>query len=454
MYSRCISSFSRLYTSSRSVRTFSTSLSPNMRVLVSGAGIAGPTLAWFLARGGHSITIVEKMPSMRATGQNIDISGCAITVVKKMGLLDEVRRWNTTEKGTQLIDTKGRPFAPFPLREYGHGLSATNEYEILRGDLAAIFYEATKDHPNIEYLFNTTVQTVLSNDSKSVKVRYSNNEEHTFDLLVAADGQWSPVRKQVFPASAITVRELGMYVAHWTVPRIASDDDWWNVFFGLGRRIVTIRPDPHGTIRAMVTHMPRSEAEEKRWHDGTRQSRQVQQDLVRSEFEDVGWQIPRFLDAMANAEDFYYWPMQQIKMDGWSANRVICLGDAAYAPSPLTGSGTPLAIIGAYCMAGELSKLRPDEHPARALEAYEAVYRPWVDKVQNVIPWVLPGVAHPKNTVQRWMIWGVLGSMSWLFRQEWLAKRLAFGDAEENDNGFTLPSYPELDGMVEREKAG
>lgn len=105
-------------------RNHTTASSSNMRVLISGAGIAGPTLAWWLARSGHSVTVLEKMPSMRATGQNIDINGSAITVVKKMGLLGEVRRWNTTEKGTQFIDPQGRPFAPFPLRE--GGLSATS----------------------------------------------------------------------------------------------------------------------------------------------------------------------------------------------------------------------------------------------------------------------------------------------------------------------------------------
>jgi 2-polyprenyl-6-methoxyphenol hydroxylase-like FAD-dependent oxidoreductase len=369
-----------------------------------------------------------------------------------MGLLDEVRRWNTTEKGTQMIDSTGRPFAPFPLRE--HGLSATNEFEILRGDLAAIFYEATKDHPRIEYLFGTTVKTVLSNDEKAVTVEYSNGEEHTFDLLVAADGQWSPLRKQVFPASSITVRELGMYVAHWTIPRVPSDNDWWNVYAGLGRRIVTIRPDPHGTIRTMVTHMPRTDAEKKVWHEATRSDRKAQERLVRQEFADVGWQMPRFLDAMEKAEDFYYWPMQQIKMEKWSSNRIICLGDAAYAPSPLTGSGTPLAIIGAYCLAGELSKLRPDEHPGRALEAYEAVYHPWVASRQDGIPWVLPGVAHPSTAFQRWIISMVLSAFSKVLNSPWVAKKLAFGDPEENNDGFVLPPYPELDKMLEAEKDG
>jgi 2-polyprenyl-6-methoxyphenol hydroxylase-like FAD-dependent oxidoreductase len=421
-----------------------------MRILISGAGIAGPTLAWWLARNGHTITILEKMSSMRATGQNIDISGCAITVVKKMGLLDEVRRHNTTETGTQLIDSKGRPFAPFPLRE--HGLSATNEFEILRGDLAGIFYEATKDHPNVEYVFGTTVKTVLQNDDKAVKVEYSNGEQHSFDFAVAADGQWSPMRKQCFPADSIRVRELGMYVAHWTVPRTSSDNDWWNVYAGLGRRIVTIRPDPHGTIRAMTTHMPDA-AQKPLWDEATRSDRKTQQELIRRTFADVGWQMPRFLEAMEDAPDWYYWPMQQIKMEKWSTSRIICLGDAAYAPSPMTGSGTPLAIIGAYVLAGELTKLQPGDHPSKAFDAYEAVYHPFVDSVQDGIPWGIPGLAHPRTAWHRWLLSMFASSLSKLLAIEWVQKKIAYANPEENNDGFTLPPYPDLVGSVLNEKA-
>ena len=159
-----------------------------MRVLISGAGIAGPTLAWFLAKAGASITIVEKSHSLLPYGQNIVIQGSARTLIKKMGLMDQIRRFHTTEKGTQFIDAKGRPFAPFPVNE-GSSASLTSEFEILRGDLAAVLYEATKDHPNVNYLFGTTIKEVVSNDDDTVKVELSNGEVPEFDLLVAADGQ-------------------------------------------------------------------------------------------------------------------------------------------------------------------------------------------------------------------------------------------------------------------------
>ena len=171
-----------------------------MRVLISGAGIAGPALARGLAKAGLRVTIAEKHHAILPYGQSVDIQGSAVTAVKKMGLLDEIKQFNTTERGTQFIDPKGRPFAPFPVNK-GSTASFTSEFEILRGDLAAIFYKATKDHPNVSYLLGTTIKEVISNDDQTVKIELSNGQVQDFDLLVAADGQWSKVRKQCFPRS-------------------------------------------------------------------------------------------------------------------------------------------------------------------------------------------------------------------------------------------------------------
>jgi len=122
--------------------------------------------------------------------------------------MDQIRRFNMMEKDTQFIDLKGRLFTPFPVME-GSSASFTSEFEILRGDLAAVFYEATKDHPNLNYMFGTTIQKVVSNDNDTVKVELSNGEVQDFDLLVAADGQWSKVRKEYFPTQSINVVDMG-----------------------------------------------------------------------------------------------------------------------------------------------------------------------------------------------------------------------------------------------------
>lgn len=409
-----------------------------MRVLISGAGIAGPTLAWFLAKAGARTTIVEKSRILLPHGQNIDIRGSAITAIKKMGLLDQIRRFNTTEKGTQFINPKGRPFAPLP--QEGSSASFTSEFEILRGDLAKVLYEATKDQPNVNYLFGTTVKKVVSNDENAVKVELSDGEVQEFDLLVAADGQWSNVRKQCFPPESVNVVDKGMYVVYWTVPRLPSDNDWWNIYHALESRVIHLRPDPHGTIRAMFTRMPCNDAQEKAWLEASKSDRRTQEELLKREFADAGWQAQRLLGAMDQAPDFYFQVIQQIKMSKWSDCRVVCLGDAVFCPTLLTGMGTSLAMTGAYVLAGELSKLDGGEHPSKALEAYESIFRPFVEEVQK-IPFFFPAIAHPETAWKRWL----LQSCAWAFSKAvaipWLFNR----SGESNDDGFPLPQYPSLD---------
>ena len=408
-----------------------------MRVLISGAGIAGPALAHGLAKAGTRVTVVEKTRAILPHGQSVDIQGNAVEVVKKMGLLQQIKRLNTTEKGTRFIDAKGRPFAPFPVRE-GASASFTSELEILRGDLAAIFHEATKDLPNVNYLLGTTIKEVVSNDDESVKVRLSNGELREFDLLVAADGQWSKVRKQCFPPESVNVVDLGVYVAYWTVPRLPGDNDWWNVYHALGSKIITLRPDPHGTMRAMFNIMPCNEAQKRAWLAVSKNGRQVQEDLLRREFADVGWQAQRLLDAMGQAPDFYFQAVQQIKMTKWSKSRIVCLGDTAYAPTPLTGMGTSLAITGAYILAAELSKLEQGEHPSKALEAYESAFRPVVEHVQK-IPSFIPAIAHPETALGRWILQTSLSAVSKVVAIPWAAPK------RSNDDGFPLPQYPSFD---------
>ncbi|KAK7468490.1 hypothetical protein VKT23_002996 [Stygiomarasmius scandens] len=410
-----------------------------MRVLINGAGIAGPTLAWFLAKAGARITIIEKSHSLLSYGQNIDINGSAIAIIRKMGLLDQIRRFNTTEKGTQFIDPKGRPFAPFPVNN-GSSISFTSQFEILRGDLAAILHEATKDHPNIKYLFGTTIEEIISNTDDTVKVKSSNGEVQEFDLLVAADGQWSKVRKQCFPPEYVNVVDKGMYAVYWTIPRLPSDNDWWNVYQALGSRIITLRPDPHGTIRAMFTCMPCNDTQKKAWLEASKGDRQTKRELLSREFADAGWQTQRLLDTVDQAPDFYFQAIQQIKMSKWSNSRVVCLGDAAYAPTPLTGAGASLAIIGAYVLAGELSKLDASEHPSKAFEAYETTFRPFVEETQN-IPFFVPAIAHPETAWKRWLFHTFVWTVSKVVATPWVANR--FGGNNEED--FPLPQYPSFD---------
>lgn len=422
-----------------------------MRVLISGAGVAGPTLAHFLARAGSHVTVVERAPELLAVGQNLDLKGSAITAMKRMGLLDELQRYNTTEVGTRFVDGRGRAYASFPVSPGGGGPSPTAEFEVLRGDLAKLIYEKTRSQPKIEYRFGTTVDRVVSNDDDAVRVSIG-GREHAFDVVVAADGQWSRIRKQCFDPATIRVVDKDLFIAYFAIPRSETDDRWWNVHVSSRARIVTARPDAYGNTRPMFCMMPGDDAERQQWMSAARSGdRTRQKELVAKTFADAGWQSRRFLEGMRDATDFYLQAVQQIRMDRWSTGRVVCLGDAAYAPTPLTGAGATLAVSGAYVLAGELSRLQKGQHPRKALEAYEEVFRPFVKHTQD-IPRYIPRAAYPRNALHYLALRGTIttaGVAAGLWRW-WAARKKAGGDTaalgpgdatELQNDGFVLPDY-------------
>ncbi|TKY90416.1 hypothetical protein EX895_000414 [Sporisorium graminicola] len=404
-----------------------------MHVIVSGAGIAGPSLAWFLSRAGAQVTVVEKAPSMLLQGQNIDVHGTALNVINKMGLLSELRSRNTTEKGTCFVDAKGKVIASLPVA--GSAGSPTSEFEICRGDLAEILYNAAKTQPNVEFKFGTTIKKVLENSADKVRVELSSGAQEECDVLVAADGQWSRLRKEVFGEAAVTVVDKNCFCIYATVPREEDDDDFWTIYQALNSRAVGTRPDNHGTTRVNVTVMPLSPEKKKEWYAAARShDKQLQMDLLRKELGDLGWKTPRLLRQMDTAEDFYFQAIQQIRMKQWHSNRVICLGDTAFAPTPFTGMGTSLAINGAYLLAGHLSQLQPGTHPSTAFEAYESQFRPFVTEIQNV-PWFVPGIAHPQYAWSRWIFRRFIATVAYVAKIPWVVRK--FGVIGKTfDNGL------------------
>ncbi|QIW95881.1 hypothetical protein AMS68_001399 [Peltaster fructicola] len=420
-----------------------------MHVLISGAGVAGSALAWFLARLDIKVTILERSKSQLAQGQNVDISGSAVMVLKKMGLHEEVRKNNTTEKGTIFLDRAGKEIGKFPAGP--EEMSPTRELEILRGDLAVLFYDAVKDHPNVEILFETSIQELISNDDKSVKVKLSNDQTNEYDIAFAADGQWSTLRKLAFSSESIKIVDRNAYCGYWTIPKQAEDTEWWYIYWGLKSRVSSLRPDPHGTMRVCLTKMPLDKDEKETWERVVRGDKKTQIELVKHHFEGTGWQTQRFLDAIDSSPDFYLQALQQIKMKKWSTGRVVCLGDAAHAATPITGMGTTLAILGAYVLAGELAELQPGEQPQKAFDAYEAKFHKYTEKVQDV-PSFVPGIAHPAS---KWHLWALEAGVSAVSAILPLVSKVSkvFGGGsggEESDKGFPLPKYDTLDKKIAR----
>ncbi len=189
--------------------------------------------------------------------------------------------------------------------------------------------------------------------------------------------------------------------------------------------------------------MPCNDAQKQAWQEASKGGKEMQEKLLRKEFADVGWQAPRLLETVGQSPDFYFQAVQQIRMSTWSSSRVVCLGDAAHAPTPLTGMGTSLAIIGAYILAGELSKLGDSEHPSKALQAYDIALRPLVERIQN-IPFFVPAIVHPKMAWKRWLLQTAVWAVSKAVAIPWLVSRFE----SSSKDPFALPQYPNLDNKI------
>lgn len=349
--------------------------------LISGASIAGPALAFWLRRYGLRPVVIERAAALRLGGQNVDVRGAGRTVARRMGIEDDIRAATTGEMGVRFVDARGRARAEFPAgTSSSDGFTA--ELEILRGDLARILHERTRDRT--EYIFGDHI-TGLDEAGDRVTVSFAQGPPRDFDLVIAADGIRSSTRSLGF-GDEPEIRELGLYIAYLTLPRAASDDAWWRWYNAPGGRSISLRPDNVGTTRAMLSFMFEPRGYERLDPDG-------QREVLRRVFGDAGWEAPRVLSALDDAADLYFESIGQVRAPRWSRGRVALVGDAAYCASPISGMGTSLALTGAYVLAGELA--RHADH-REAFASYERILRPYVARAQQLPPGT-PRLAHPRT---------------------------------------------------------
>ena len=349
------------------------------KVLVSGASIAGPTLAFWLTKYGFDVTVIERSKSLRLGGQNLDIRGAGRAIARMMDIEKEILEANTGEIGLQFVNRDNKVEAAFPM---GDGDSFTSEAEILRGDLVNILYNRTKDQVN--YIFGKYIKTINQDDS-SVKVTYSDGENGVFDLLIAADGVRSTTRQLLF-GDEPKIKFVGLYNAWYTIPKKETDTKWARWYTAPGSRVLLIRPDNHGTMRTSFSFLSD--------HMGYQElPTGEQKQLLKEKLSGTGWEERRLMEEIEKNDDVYFDGISQIHAPRWFNGRSGMIGDAAYCPTPLTGMGTTLAMVGAYLLAGELS--RHDKHEDAFL-AYEKRMRPYVEDVQQLPPGV-PWLAHPKT---------------------------------------------------------
>ena len=146
----------------------------NKRVLISGASIAGPVLAFWLRRYGFEPTVVERAPALRPGGYAVDFRGASLRVLERMGLLPEVQHKQTRIGAITMVDRENKKVASMP-----DGFTS-GELEILRGDLAAIFYQATRE--KTEYIFDDSIVAIEQSDA-GVEVKFERGGGRRFDLV-------------------------------------------------------------------------------------------------------------------------------------------------------------------------------------------------------------------------------------------------------------------------------
>lgn len=342
---------------------------PTRRVLISGASIAGPALAYWLDRYGFEVTVVEKAAAVRGGGYAIDIRGTAREVVDRMGLLPRLREAHVDTQRVTFVDAAGETVGSLQPEQMTGG-EAGLDLEVRRGDLADALSMRLRDR--VEFLFDDSIAT-LDDDGDAVHVAFDSGTRRTFDLVVGADGLHSNTRRLVFGPEEPFHRYLGHVFAGFTLPNefgLAHQAVIWNE---PGRSAVLYAHEPSERVHGFLT-FTRATPPFEAFRDP-----KAQRDLVASRFPEQVWHLPRLVAAMGEADDLFFDIVSQIHMPTWSHGRVALAGDAAHATSFLSGQGSSVALVGAYVLAGELAT-RADHRDAFA--AYERRMRPFAERNQ------------------------------------------------------------------------
>ncbi|HZX02553.1 FAD-dependent monooxygenase [Kribbella sp.] len=348
-----------------------------MKVLISGASVAGPVLAYWLHRYGFEPTVVERTPAARhgLGGHAVDLYSAAAEVTRRMGCWDTIVAART-QLDTMNVERFGSRPVEVDLRRMYAGISSRH-VEILRGELTRILY----DDRRAEYLFGDSIAN-LHDDGDGVDVTFESGLERRFDLVIGADGLHSNVRRLVFGPEEELQRPLGGYLAVYSMPDVFGLGNHTLAHFSVGTLVGVYGVHQTGQVRAgflfrgELTYDYRDKAQQKA--------------LLVREFRNYGWKVPELLEHLEAADDFYFDSIAQITLDSWVSGRVGLVGDAGYSPGPAVGGGTSLAVVAAYILAGELAAARSDL--PSGLRNYERIIRPLVDSSRWLSPKVMSTV--------------------------------------------------------------
>lgn len=343
----------------------------NETVLISGAGIAGPTLAYWLSRFGFSSTLVERAPALRTGGYIIDFWGAGFDVAERMQLVPQLRRLGYDPRAVAIVDQNGRQISGFRTDRLSRALN--HRYlSILRGDLAARIYETVEDR--VETIFGDSIRA-LREDETGVEVEFEHAAPRRFSLAVGADGLHSRVRRLIFGPPDSHETYLGYCAASFIAHRYPHrNPDMYVAYCMPGRMVARFALRDGRTVFFLVFA---TETRPSLHHHHSK----THKEMVRDVFGNAGWECREIMAALDESAELYFDKVSQIRLPAWHRGRVALTGDAAFCPSLLAGEGSSLAMTAAYVLAGELSRAGGDF--ATAYPAYQRRLKPFIDDKQR-----------------------------------------------------------------------
>jgi 2-polyprenyl-6-methoxyphenol hydroxylase-like FAD-dependent oxidoreductase len=344
----------------------------NRSALISGASIAGPTLAFWLAEAGWDVTVVERAERLRTSGYPVDIRGTAIDVVHRMGIGDEIAAEHYRHVPVALLSPGGRRLTTVDIGRLAND-PTSGDVEITRGVLSEVLYRASRDRA--AYVFGDSIASLNQTES-GVDVTFDRRPPQTIDVVIGADGIHSKVRGLAFGEESEFIRHLGLYAVIWDLPADMFTPGTGFMYSHAGRSVLVECPANERAARAFLGFAHPA--------PGTVSRSDTDEILrtLRDVFADDRWRTREIIETLPGADDVYFDTVSQIRMDrAWSSGRVALVGDAAYAPAFLSGQGSSIAIAGAYVLASELVR---HELPEPAFVAYERRMRDYVQKNQDL----------------------------------------------------------------------
>lgn len=341
-----------------------------MDILISGAGIAGPTLAWWLAEAGYRPTIVERAPEPRTGGYIIDFWGKGFDIVEKMGLRPELMQAGYQVKEVRLVGRDGRRVGGFSADIFARATDG-QFISLPRGELSAAINRAVSGRA--ETVFGDRIAS-MEDDDDGVGVTFDKGAPRRFDMVIGAEGLHSPTRARIFGPAEQFQHYLGFKFAAYVVddyqPR---DPDVYLSHSVPGRQAArfTLRD---GSALILLIYIDDA-------GPALPEGKEAEKARLRELFGDMSWEVPAMLEALDRCPDLYLDTVSQVRMDHWSKGRVALIGDAAAGPSFLAGQGSALAMIEAYVLAGEIK--RADGNHEAAFAAYETLLQPFLAKKQK-----------------------------------------------------------------------